>query len=53
MILMNVTSPDVMIDDDLLHEVDTQEYFGVIFDKKMNWSLHVSTVCSKMSFYLF
>ena len=42
-----------MIDDDLLHEVDTQKYLDVIFDKKMNWSSHVSIVCSKMLFYLF
>ena len=51
--LMNVTTPDVMIDGDLLREVDTQKYLGVIFDKKMNWSSHVSTVCSKVSFCLF
>jgi len=42
----------VMIDDDLLREVDTQKYLYVIFDKKMNWPSHVSTVCSMMSFWI-
>ena len=53
--LMNSTPPDIATNGTSLQNVDTQKYLGITFDNQMDWpwSAHISTVCKKMSFYLF
>ena len=49
----NIHIPPVYINNTPLQRVTTQKYLGVIFDDKLQWISHVSTVCKKVSFYLF
>ena len=49
----NVLPPKVRVDDVPLSVVTSQKYLGITFDNKLDWSVHVSAICKKMSFYLF
>ena len=49
----NIHIPPVYINNTPLKYVTTQKYLGVTFDDKLQWGSHVSTVCKKVSFYLF
>ena len=49
----NIHIPPVYNNNTPLQRVTTQKYLGLTFDDKLQWSCHVSTVCKKVSFYLF
>ena len=36
-----------------LKPVSTQKYLGVVFDDQLRWDSHISTVCKKVSYYLY
>jgi len=42
--------PTVLIDGNLLQEVETQRYLGIIFDNKLQWKAQVNRVCRKISY---
>ena len=45
--------PVVYVGDIPLKPVSTQKYLGVVFDNQLRWDSHVSTVCKKVSYYLY
>ena len=45
--------PPVSINNIDLQRVTVQKYLCVMIDDKLDWSTQVSTVCKKMSYYLF
>ena len=40
----DVTCSPILIDGSLLHHVEMQKYLGIIFDKKLQWEVHLNTV---------
>ena len=47
-----VSLPEVVISDKILEVVDTQLYFGLMFDSRLSWESQVSNVCKKISHYI-
>jgi len=45
--------PTVCVGGTALKSVSTQKYLGIVFDKQLSWSSHVSAVCKKTSYYLY
>ena len=45
--------PAVYVGDIPLKPVSTQKYLGVVFDDQLRWDSHISTVCKKVSYYLY
>ena len=45
--------PTVCVGGTALNSVSTQKYLGIVFDKQLSWSSHVSAVCKKTSYYLY
>lgn len=45
--------PSIFMNDFELQLEDHCKYLGVIFDKHFSWSLHIDTLCSKLSSQLF
>ena len=48
-----VEQPDIMINNMTLQVTVKQKYLGLIFDKQLSWTSHVSHICKKMSYYLY
>ena len=44
--------PTVCVGGTALKSVSTQKHLGIVFDKQLSWSSHVSAVCKKTSYYL-
>jgi len=45
--------PTVCVGGTALNSVSTQKYLGIVFDKQLSWSSHVSAECKKTSYYLY
>ena len=48
-----VSPPSVYLNGSPLPCVDHHKYLGVHFDPQLNWDIHISNVCKKMSYYLY
>ena len=48
----SVMQPDIVINNISLQTTVKQKYLGLIFDNRLTWSYHVSSIGKKMSYYL-
>ena len=47
-----VEQPDIVFNNVTLLVTVKQKYLGLIFDKQLSWTSHVSHICKRISYYL-
>ena len=48
-----IEQPDIVFNNVTLQVTVKQKYLGLIFDKQLSWTSHVSHICKRMSYYLY